>query len=224
MGQIVFVQVGDLCQTVQGDVLPVVGVQIPLDLGTLPVLCPGGLLQLQRKGGAAHQPDQQYLQQVLTDCLTAVQAAVGLCQQHVQQSDHPLPVLPAVEDGVGGVGLAEQELHAGYPQHDILQGGGVEAQLGVLHLGVHDDHVVGLYRKQLPGKVELTLAAEAVEQLSAGVGVGGAVPVAAKPAFADVQQPEGLPGGRGVLDVKALGAHNTTAPLSNAKNIKIKTR
>ena len=94
----------------------------------------------------------------------------------------------------------------------------------MLHLGVHDDHVVGLYRKQLPGKVELTFSAQAIEQLRAGMGVGGAVPVTAKPAFADVQQPEGLPGGRGVLDIKALGAHNTTAPLSDAKNIKIKAR
>ena len=40
------------------------------------------------------------------------------------------------------------------------------------------------------------------------MGVGGAVPVTAKPTFADVQQPEGLPGGRGVLDIKAFGAHN----------------
>ena len=56
------------------------------------------------------------------------------------------------------------------------------------------------------------------------MGVSRAVPVAAEFAFADVQQPEGLPGGRGVLDIKALGTHNTTAPLSDAKNIKIKAR
>ena len=107
MGQIVFVRVGDLCQTVQGDVLPVVGVQIPLDLGTLPVLCPGGLLQLQRKGGAAHQPDQQYLQQVLTDCLAAIQTAVGFGKQHMQQSDHSFPVFTAVENSIKRISLAE---------------------------------------------------------------------------------------------------------------------
>ena len=72
MGQIVFVQVGKLCQQVQRDILAVVGVQIPLDLGALPVLGRGSLLQLQRNGGAAHQPDQQYLQQVLTNGLAAV--------------------------------------------------------------------------------------------------------------------------------------------------------
>ena len=57
----------------------------------------------------------------------------------------------------------------------------------MLHLRVHNDHIVRLYREQLPGKVELSLAAEAVEQLRAGVGVGGTVPIAAKFAFADVQ-------------------------------------
>ena len=72
VGQIVFVQVGKLCQQVQRDILAVVGVQIPLDLGALPVLGRGSLLQLQRNGGAAHQPDQQYLQQVLTNGLAAV--------------------------------------------------------------------------------------------------------------------------------------------------------
>lgn len=54
VGQIVFVQVGKLCQQVQRDLLAVVGVQIPLDLGALPVLGRGSLLQLQRNGGAAH--------------------------------------------------------------------------------------------------------------------------------------------------------------------------
>ena len=37
------------------------------------------------------------------------------------------------------------------------------------------------------------LAAEAVEQFRAGMGVDRAVPVAAESALADVQQPEGFP-------------------------------
>lgn len=77
----------------------------------------------------------------------------------------------------------------------------------MLHLRVHNDHIVRLYREQLPGKVELSLAAEAVEQLRAGVGVGGTVPIAAKPALADVQQTEGFPRSGRVADIKALGTH-----------------
>ena len=77
----------------------------------------------------------------------------------------------------------------------------------MLHLRVHNDHIVRLYREQLPGKVELSLAAEAVEQLRAGMGVGSAVPIAAKFAFADVQQPEGFPRSGRVADIKALGTH-----------------
>jgi hypothetical protein len=41
----------------------------------------------------------------------------------------------------------------------------------------------------------------------AGVGVGGTVPIAAKPALADVQQTEGFPRGGRVADIKALGTH-----------------
>ena len=46
----------------------------------------------------------------------------------------------------------------------------------------------GFTGNSCPAKVELTLAAEAVEQLRAGMGVSRAVPVAAESAFADVQQ------------------------------------
>ena len=42
----------------------------------------------------------------------------------VTEYDHPLPVLPAIEDGVVRIRLAEQKLHAGNAQHDILQGRG----------------------------------------------------------------------------------------------------
>ena len=207
MGQIVFVQVGKLCQQVQRDVLPEVGVQIPFDLCTLPVFGSGGFLQLQRKRGTPHQPNEQHFQQILTDRFAAVQTAVCFGQQHMEQRHHPLPVLAAVEDGVGGICPVEQKLHLVHTQHDVFQRGGVEAQLRVLHLGVHDDQIVRLYREQLPGKVELALAAEAVEQLGAGVGVGSAVPIAAKFAFADVQQTEGFPRGGRVADIKALGTH-----------------
>ena len=49
----------------------------------------------------------------------------GRCQHgvFVQQGGyelrHPLPVLPAIEDGVVRIRLAEQKLHAGNAQHDI---------------------------------------------------------------------------------------------------------
>lgn len=72
------------------------------------------------------------------------------------------------------------------PSTTYSRGGGVQAELGVLHLGVDDDQVVGLDGVQLPLDEKLPLPAEAVEQLGAGVGVGGAVPVAAKAAFADI--------------------------------------
>ena len=111
---------------------------------------------------------------------------VGLGQQHVQQAEQALPLLAAVEDGVGLVAVAEQHLDARDAQHHVFQGGGVQAELGVLHLGVDDDQVVGLDGVQLPLDEKLPLPAEAVEQLGAGVGVGGAVPVAAKAAFADI--------------------------------------
>ena len=107
MGQIVFVQVGDLCQTVQGDVLPVVGVQIPLDLYTLPAVRPWRFFHLQRERCAAYQPDQQHLQQVLTDGFAAIQTAVGFGKQHMQQSDHSFPVFTAVEDSIRRISLAE---------------------------------------------------------------------------------------------------------------------
>ena len=94
----------------------------------------------------------------------------------------------------------------------------------MLHLWVHNDHIVRLYREQLPGKVELSLAAEAVEQLRAGVGVGGTVPIAAKPALADVQQTEGFPRGGRVADIKALGTHKWLLLRRKTKNIKIKAR
>ena len=142
----------------------------------------------------------------------------------MKQRDHPLPVLPAIEDGVVRIRLAEQKLHAGNAQHDILQGRGVQAKLGMLHLRVHNDHIVRLYREQLPGKVELSLAAEAVEQLCAGVGVGGTVPIAAKFAFADVQQPEGFPWSGSMTDIKSLGTHKWLLLRRRTKNIKIKTR
>ena len=94
----------------------------------------------------------------------------------------------------------------------------------MLHLRVHNDHIVRFYREQLPGKVELSLAAEAVEQLGAGVGVGGAVPIAAEAAFTDVQQPEGLPRGWCMTDIKALGAHKRSAPSGNTIFLKIRAR
>ena len=207
MGQIVFVQVGKLCKGIKGDVLPVVVVQIPLDLHAFPVVRAGGFLHLQREGGAPHQPDEQDFQQVLADGLAAVQATVCLSQQHVQQRYHPLPVLPAVEDGVGGIGFAEQDLDARNTQHDVFQRRGIQAQFGMLHLRVDDDHIVRFDREQLPAEQKLPLAAEAVEQLRAGMGVDRAVPVAAKSALADVQQPEGFPWSGSVADIKALGTH-----------------
>ena len=207
MGQIIFVDVGDLGKGIKGDVLPVVVVQIPLDLHAFPVVRAGGFLHLQREGGAPHQPDEQDFQQVLADGLAAVQTAVCLGQQHVQQRYHPLPVFPAVEDGVGGIGFAEQDLDARNTQHDVFQRRGVQAQLGVLHLRVDDDHIIRLDREQLPAEQKLPLAAEAVEQLCAGMGVDSAVPVAAESALADVQQPEGFPWSGSVADIKALGTH-----------------
>ena len=208
VGQVILVQMGQGGQLVQRDVLAVVGVDVALDLGALAVVRAGGaLLQLQRQGAGADQPDQKHLQKVLADRLVAVQAVVGFGQQHVQQGTQALPLVFAVEDGVGVVRLAEQHLDARDAQHHIFQRGGVEAQLGVLDLRVDDDQVVGADRVELPADVELPLAAQAVEQLGAGVGVGGAVPVAAKAALADVQKAEGLPRGGGVADVKAVGAH-----------------
>src|SRR5699024_2237818 len=57
VGQVIFVQVGHAGQLVQGDALPVVGVDVALDLGALPVLgSDGGLLQLEGEGAGAHQP------------------------------------------------------------------------------------------------------------------------------------------------------------------------
>jgi len=101
----------------------------------------------------------------------------------VQQRYHPLPVLPAVEDGVGGIGFAKQDLDARNAQYDVFQRRGVQAQLGVLHLRVDDDHIVRFDREQLPAEQKLPLAAEAVEQLRAGMGVDRAVPVAAESAL-----------------------------------------
>ena len=103
VGQIVFVQVGKLCQQVQRDILAVVGVQIPLDLHTLPAVGAGRFLYLQRKRGTPHQPDEQHFQKILTDRFAAVQTAVCFGQQHVQQRHHPLPIFPAVEYGVGRI-------------------------------------------------------------------------------------------------------------------------
>ena len=72
----------------------------------------------------------------------------------MQQRYHPLPVFPAVEDGVGGIGFAEQDLDARNAQHDVFQRRGVQAQLGVLHLRVDDDHIIRLDREQLPAEQE----------------------------------------------------------------------
>ena len=207
VGQVVFVDVGDLGKGIKGDILPVVVVQIPLDLHAFPVVRAGGFLHLQREGGAPYQPDEQDFQQVLADGLAAVQTAVCLSQQHVQQRYHPLPVLPAVEDGVGGIGFAKQDLDARNAQYDVFQRRGVQAQFGVLHLRVDDDHIVRFDREQLPAEQKLPLAAEAVKQLRAGMGVDRAVPVAAESALADVQQPEGFPWSGSVADIKALGTH-----------------
>ena len=136
----------------------------------------------------------------------------------MQQGHHPVPIFPAVEDGIGGGSIVEQKLHVRHSQHDVLQRRGVEAQFRVLYLRVHDDHVVGLYGKQLSGKIELPLAAEAVKQFRTGVGVGGTVPVATEPALADVQQPERFPWGGSVPDIKALGAHKTILPSESQKS------
>ena len=76
----------------------------------------------------------------------------------------------------------------------------------MLHLRVDDDHIVRLDREQLPAEQKLPLAAEAVEQLRAGMGVDRAVP-AAESALADVQQPERFPWSGSVADIKALGTH-----------------
>ena len=224
MGQIIFVDVGDLGKGIKGDVLPVVVVQIPLDLHAFPVVGAGGFLHLQREGGAPHQPDEQDFQQVLADGLAAVQTAVRLSQQHVQQRYHPLPVFPAVEDGVGGIGFAKQDLDARNAQYNVFQRRGIQAQFGVLHLRVDDDHIVRFDREQLPAEQKLPLAAEAVEQLRAGVGVGSAVPIAAKFAFADVQQPEGFPWSGSMTDIKSLGTHKWLLLRRRTKNIKIKAR
>ena len=126
----------------------------------------------------------------------------------MQQRYHPLPVFPAVEDSVGGIGFAKQDLDARNAQYDVFQRRGVQAQLGVLHLRVDDDHIVRFDREQLPAEQKLPLAAEAVEQLRAGMGVSRAVPVAAEFAFADVQQAKGLTGSGSMTDIKAFGAHN----------------
>ena len=103
MGQIVFVDVGNFGKGIQRDILPVVVVQIPLDLHTLPAVGAGRFLHLQRKRGTPHQPDQQHFQQILTDRFAAVQTAVCFGQQHMEQRRHPFPIFPAVEDGVGRI-------------------------------------------------------------------------------------------------------------------------
>ena len=50
---------------------------------------------------------------------------------------------------------------------------------------------------------ELSLNASPLEYIV----LGSAVPIAAKFAFADVQQPEGFPRSGRVADIKALGTH-----------------
>jgi len=56
------------------------------------------------------------------------------------------------------------------------------------------------------------------------MGVGSAVPIAAKFAFADVQQPEGFPWSGSVADIKSLGTHKWLLLRRRTKNIKIKAR
>ncbi|MFR7837398.1 MAG: hypothetical protein ACLU19_05210 [Faecalibacterium sp.] len=54
--------------------------------------------------------------------------------------------------------------------------------------------------------------------------MGSAVPIAAKFAFADVQQPEGFPWSGSVADIKSLGTHKWLLLRQRTKNIKIKAR
>ena len=73
---------------------------------------------------------------------------------------------------------------------------------------------------------DLTLSFEMCirDRLCAGMGVGSAVPIAAKFAFADVPQPEGFPWSGSMADIKSLGTHKWLLLRRRTKNIKIKAR
>ena len=90
----------------------------------------------------------------------------------------------------------------------------------MLYLRIDDDHIIRLDRIKLTAQIKLTFSAQTVEQLGAGMGVSGAVPIAAKFALADVQQPEGFPWSGSMADIKSLGTHKWLLLRQNAKTIK----
>ena len=102
--------------------------------------------------------------------------------------------------GAGG------ELQPFHTQHDVLQRVGIEAQFGVLHLGI-DDHQIALrHGQQIVSHTELTHAAHHIKQFDAVVGVGQAVPVGAIGRRGGIEQPR-----RGIivrLTGRTLGGSN----------------
>ena len=196
VGQVIFIQVGQLSQLVQAQVLLEVIVDVPPDQTALPA--GPGVGGLSGEGGVplAVQPDQHHLQKAPADPLVARKGGLRLLEHQAEAAHQLLPAGVEVEQGIAfGPGQGLQALH---PQDRVLQGAVQLADLRVGHVGVDDDRIVDGHGKFLLPGAEAAVAPGDEEQLGAAVGVEAGVPLGAVLSPGDVGQPGRSAGGGGL--------------------------
>lgn len=178
--QIIFVDVGDLGQHIQGQALLEVAVNIPPDGGAL--LAGAGARRGWGEGevGPPHQPHHQHFQQILTHQVIADGLVFNLGEHGAQIIEGVLTAAAAVDEAVAVIpAFAGGKLKALDSHNNVLQRAGIEADLSVLYIGIDNHHVVYGHRERELFNLKLPHAAHHVKNLRAGVGVKQTVPVSA---------------------------------------------
>ena len=117
-----------------------------------------------------------------------------------------------VKDAEFAVGIfSDGKFDAVDAQNDVLQGLGVEADLGVGHIGVDDDQMIGVDRVEPVFDPELALAANDVEELHMIVGVWHRMPVAAVAGPGGVEESGSAADGVGLICVHCIVTSAHTA-------------
>ena len=189
MHHIVLIDMCELRKHIQTNILFEMSVNVPAHRGALLAGPASGRRHSERKIGMPQDTDQKDLQQVLANHLVPRRLGLDLPEHGPEIKEHLLPAAPEMDDLIGGVCRpVRTELQSLHPQDDILQWAGVEADLGVLHIGVDDDQIIRSHRQHPPGHLELPHPANYIKKFRTGMGVQQAVPVSSIFGRAHVQE------------------------------------
>ena len=202
VAEIVFVQMGQFCQGVQGNLLTVAGVQIALDLGALPAWMKGGN-QLESGYGNPPQLHNENSQGMAADFLIAWIFLVQLCEKGVEIKLQVCLFLPAVKN-LELFLIVKRETDPVHAYCEIGKGRCVSGSFRVLDVGIHNDQVIFGDGEGFVLDHKFPASFQHIEQFCKGVGVGNAGPVIFIPGKGSVHKNRFL--GKGIFKIEGKRA------------------